>query len=307
MFINGMTLRHLRYADALARHGHFGHAARHCAVTQPALSMQIKELEQIVGTPLFERSHRRVEPTEFGHAFVIRARAILSEVAELEHLSRAARDPFSGTLRLGVIPTIAPYLLPAAMDALGRRFPDLQVSVRETVTSRLIEDVRDSRLDVAVLALPVSHPALTAMELLSEQFVLIRPSRDAGRPVPNRRQLREMRLLLLEEGHCFRDQALSFCDLRPADPREVLDASALTTLVQMVAAGMGVTLIPQIAVGIETERANVDVVRFPPPEPTRTIGLVWRSSSPLEGRFREIGDVVRQSAQRALDTSASLT
>jgi len=304
MMVNGMTLRHLRYADALARHGHFGNAARQCAVSQPALSMQIKELEQLVGTPLFERSSRRVEPTEFGHAFVLRARAILSGVAELEHLSRAARDPFTGTLRLGVIPTIAPYLLPAAMAGLAMRFPDLQVSVRETVTARLIDDVRDSRLDVAVLAMPVAHPALTTLELLSEEFVLIRPSHDAGKPVPNRRQLREMRLLLLEEGHCFRDQALSFCDLRPADPREVLDASALTTLVQMVAAGMGVTLIPQIAVGIETERANVDVVRFPRPQPTRTIGLVWRASSPLERRFREIGEVVRQAAERARDQFA---
>jgi LysR family transcriptional regulator, hydrogen peroxide-inducible genes activator len=195
-----------------------------------------------------------------------------------------------------VIPTVAPYLLPAIAEALSRHFPDLELHLRETVTPRLLRELADGRLDCAVVALPVSESALSEVALFSEEFVLVRPEADAGRPVPDRAQLREMRLLLLEEGHCFRDQALSFCDIRSARPRELMDGSSLATLVQMVGAGIGVTLIPEMAVPVETRSARVAVARFAAPKPMRTIGMVWRRTSPLARQLQEVAEVVRASA-----------
>jgi len=292
-----MTLRQLRYVESLARHGHFGRAAEDCAVSQPALSMQIKELEAALGTPLFERGARAVRPTGFGTVFIQRAAEILRRVEELEDLARTAGGRLSGPLRMGVIPTVAPYLLPAVMGGLAARFPGLDLHLRETVTPKLLRELSDGRLDAALVALPVSEPDLEEAALFTERFVLVRPEQDRGKPVPGRDSLREMRLLLLEEGHCFRDQALSFCDLPQTRTREVLEASSLATLVQMVGAGIGVTLIPEMAVAVETRAASVSVDRFDTPEPTRTIGLVWRKTSPLAPQLRAVAEVVRNCAQ----------
>ncbi len=294
-----MTLKQLRYFEALARLGHFGHAADDCAITQPALSMQIKELEESLGTPLFERGPRQVRLTGFGEVFAPRAREILRAVDELEDLARAARTQLAGRLRIGVIPTIAPYLLPAIISRLAQLYPGLDLNLRETVTPKLIQELIEGRLDTAIVALPVSEPSLTEVALFSEHFVLVRPGEDAGKPVPNRETLREMRLLLLEEGHCFRDQALSFCDMPSARPRELLDGSSLATLVQMVGAGIGVTLIPEMAVPVETRSAPVSITRFRDPQPERTIGMIWRRSSPLGKQLREIAEVVRQAGVAA--------
>ncbi len=292
-----LTFKQLRYFEALARNGHFGRAADACAISQPALSMQIKELEESVGTALFERGPRHVRLTDFGEAFALRVRDILRSVDELGDLARASRDRLVGRLRIGVIPTVAPYLLPTVIADLTRANPDLDIHVRETLTPRLIRDVAEGRLDTAVVALPISEPSLTETALFSEDFVLIRPGEDEHRPVPDADMLREMRLLLLEEGHCFRDQALSFCKMHAAMPREVLDGSSLTTLVQMVGAGMGVTLIPEMAVAVETRSAPVSVARFKSPRPSRTIGMIWRRTSPLADRLMEISEVVRQSCE----------
>jgi LysR family hydrogen peroxide-inducible transcriptional activator len=292
-----MTLKQLRYVEALARHGHFGRAAEVCSVTQPALSMQIKELETALGTALFERGARSVRLTGFGETFVARARAILRSVEELEDLARSAGDQLSGRLRLGVIPTIAPYLLPAIIAELARISPDLDLHLRETTTQKLLQELADGRLDTALVALPVSEPSLTEVPLFSEHFVLVRHRDEADKPVPSRDMLREMRLLLLEEGHCFRDQALSFCEMDSARPRELLDGSSLATLVQMVGAGIGVTLIPEMAVPVETRSAPVAIARFQPPQPSRTIGMVWRRTSPLRRQLLQITDVVRGAAQ----------
>ena len=291
-----LTLKQLRYFEALARQRHFGRAAETCAITQPALSMQIRELEETLGAPLFERGAREVRLTGLGVEFGERARDILRAVDELAELARAAQDRLAGRLRLGVIPTVAPYLLPAIAGALARHFPGLELNLRETVTPRLIRELGDGRLDCAVVALPVSEPTLTEVALFSEAFVLVRPERDAGKPVPDRTQLHELRLLLLEEGHCFRDQALSFCDLRATRPRELLDGSSLATLVQMVGAGIGVTLIPEMAVPVETRSARVAVARFAPPQPTRTIGMIWRRTSPLARQLTQVAEVVRDAA-----------
>ena len=296
--MNTITIRQLRYVEALARHGHFGRAAEFCAVSQPALSMQIRDLEAGLGTALFERGARQVRLTGFGEAFTIRARDILRAVDELSDMARAARDRLSGRLRIGVIPTIAPYLLPRIIADLTQLYPGLDIQVRETLTPRLIEELSDGRLDTAILALPVSEPAFTEAPLFNEDFVLVRPKADLDRPVPSAERLREMRLLLLEEGHCFRDQALDFCDMRTALPREMLDGSTLSTLVQMVGAGMGVTLIPEMAVPVETRAAPVSVARFAPPRPSRTVGMVWRRTNPLAGQLAEVAEVLRATGTR---------
>lgn len=306
--MKNLTFKQIRYFEALARHGHFGRAADACAISQPALSMQIRELEDQLGTALFERSARQVRLTGFGEEFATRVRDVLRAVEELGDLADASREGLVGPFRLGVIPTVAPYLLPRIIGDLSRLYAGLDIRVRETVTLRLIDELADGRLDAAIVALPVSEPAFTEVPLFSETFVMIRPLSDAERPVPNVEALREMRLLLLEEGHCFRDQALSFCNLQSSRPREVLDASSLSTLVQMVGAGIGLTLIPEMAVPVETRSAEVSVARFQNPEPERTIGMIWRKSSPLADRLEQIAESVRQSgeAMRAEHRAAAL-
>ena len=204
-----------------------------------------------------------------------------------------------GRLRIGMIPTVAPYLLPAVIGNLTRTHPELDIHVRETLTPKLIQELAEGRLDAAIVALPVSEPSLAEVALFAENFLLVRPGEDEGTPVPSGEALREMRLLLLEEGHCFRDQALSFCNMQSSPPREVLDASSLSTLVQMVSAGIGVTLIPEIAVAVETRSASVSVARFKNPQPSRTIGMVWRKTNPLARQLLQISEVVCLSADAA--------
>jgi LysR family transcriptional regulator, hydrogen peroxide-inducible genes activator len=300
-----VTLRQLRYFDALARHGHFGRAAEACAISQPALSMQIKELEETLGGMLLERSARQVALTRFGEDLARRARDILRSVDELGDFARASRDRLAGRLRIGMIPTIAPYLLPKVIGNLTQTHPEIDIQVREALTPKLIQELAEGRLDTAIVALPVSETSLTEVALFNENFLLVRPRKDEGTPVPSREMLREMRLLLLEEGHCFRGQALSFCKMQSSPPREMLDANSLSTLVQMVSAGIGVTLIPEMAVAVETRSASVSVARFKNPQPSRTIGMVWRKKSPLARQLLQISEVVCLSAGkvRGLNTT----
>ena len=292
-----ITLRQLHYFDALATHNHFGHAAAACAITQPALSMQIKELEEALGSVLIERGARQVRLTKFGEEVAQRVRDILRSVDELGDFARASRDRLAGRLRVGMIPTIAPYLLPAVIGNLSRIHPELAIHVREALTSKLIQELAEGRLDTAIVALPVSEPSLTEVALFSENFLLVRPGKDEGTPVPNGETLRDMRLLLLEEGHCFRDQALEFCNMQSSPPRDAVNASSLSTLVQMVSAGMGVTLIPEMAVPVETRSASVSIGRFKNPQPARTIGMVWRKTSPLAGQLLQLAKEVARSAE----------
>lgn len=298
-----LTLKQMRYFQALVRHGHFGRAAEVCAISQPALSMQIREMEQTLGGALFERDARAVRLTGYGESLAPRIHDILRAVEELGDIARAGQDRLVGRLRIGVIPTVAPYLLPDFIGRLTAANADLDIHIRETVTPRLLVELQAGRLDTAIVALPVSEPALTEVALFSEDFVLVRPLADAGQPVPSPDRLREMRLLLLEEGHCFRDQALSFCRMGSAAPRELLDGSSLSTLVQMVGAGIGVTLIPDMAVGVETRSAAVSVARFAGVKPRRTIGMVWRRSSPLARQLEGVAALVRDSAAALVGTS----
>ncbi len=294
--MKNLTLRQLRYFEALARHGHFGRAAAACSISQPALSVQIRDLEADLGAPLFERSARQVRLTALGEACLSRVRTILRGVDELEDIARAAQSDLVGRLRLGVIPTIAPYLLPRLFGRLAETHAGLDVHIRETLTPRLIQELHDGRIDAAILALPVSEPGLQEIALFNEAFVLVRPETEEGKPVPDGEALQKMRLLLLEEGHCFRDQALSFCKMNAAVPREGLDGSSLTTLVQMVGAGLGVTLIPEMAVRVETRSAAVSVSHFNAPQPSRSVGMIWRTSSPLSEKFLGIAEAVREAA-----------
>jgi len=301
--MKNITLRQLQYFDTLASALHFGRAADVCAISQPALSMQIKVLEVQAAAPLFARSPKGLQLTPFGAEFAARARAILREVAALGDFVRAQTgDGLAGKVSLGVIPTVAPYFLPQMMAALSASFPALDLRLREAMTHTLLAELGEGRLDCAILALPLAAPQLAQMPLFAEDFVLVRPAADAARPVPDAQGLREMRLLLLEEGHCFRDQALAFCAMpanaRPNNrPREVMDGSALTTLVQMVAAGMGVTLIPDMAVAVETRAAQVCIQRFPAPAPQRQIGMVWRKTSPIAGHLADLAQVLRRQTE----------
>lgn len=305
--MTNITLKQLRYFEALVQHGHFGRAAAASSVSQPALSVQIRELEDQLGVVLFERGPRQVRLTGFGEQFSVRASAILRSVDELSDLARSARDRLVGRLRLGVIPTIAPYLLPTLLGRLAEMHLGLDIHVRETLTPRLLRELSDGQIDCAILALPVDDPALREVDLFSEAMVLVRHSDQENAPIPSADQLRETRLLLLEEGHCFRDQALSFCNLGAARPREGLDGSSLSTLVQMVGAGIGVTLIPEMAVPVETRSASVSLARFAPPEPGRTVGMVWRKTNPLSDQLMEIADVVRDCAESLRDARQDST
>lgn len=293
----GLTLKHMRYFAALAAHGHFGKAAAACAISQPALSLQIKELETLLGGPLVERAAREIRLTALGEDFLVRAKDILVRVEDLQGLQRSSTGPLSGRLRIGVIPTVAPYLLPSIITALSARFPALEPEPRESITQSLIEDILASRLDVAVVALPVSEPALREFTLFDEDFLLVRPASEKDAPAPSPENMQTMRLLLLEEGHCFRDQALSFCGLTGAKPRHIMEGSSLSTLVQLVGAGMGVTLIPEMALPYETRSADVSVTRFVGEAPARTIGMIWRKTNPLGEQLMQIGAIVRRASE----------
>jgi LysR family hydrogen peroxide-inducible transcriptional activator len=295
--MTNLTLKQFRYFEALAQHGHFGHAADASGISQPALSMQIKEMEADLGVALFERGPRHVRLTRFGEEFAPRVRDILRAVDEVSDLARLSQNTLSGRLRIGVIPTIAPYLLPSFIGQLTHDHPTLDLQIRETLTPRLIEELAQGRIDAAIVALPVSEPSFEEVEIFEENFVLIRPDIDADRAVPDAADLAKMQLLLLEEGHCFRDQALAFCSMRSPLQREGLDGSSLSTLVQLVGAGIGVTLIPDMAVSVETRSANVSVARFKGVQPKRTIGMIWRKTSPLADQFRLIADIVARAAK----------
>lgn len=288
-----ITLKHLRYFDALARHRHFGRAAEASAISQPALSLQVKELEDILGAPLVERGARQVSLTGLGEEVAARGREVLRAVDELGALARASTGPLAGRLRLGVIPTVAPYLLPQVMRELAGRFPDLDLRPREAVTPKLLRDLHEGRLDLALLALPASEPSLVEHPLLDEEFLLVRHESADGLPIPPLADLPAAPLLLLEEGHCFRDQAIAACKMPRGPAGEIMEGSSLSTLVQMVGAGIGVTLIPEMAAVVERRSAPVVLHRLPEPRPGRRIGLVWRRSNPLSDRFVDLAEGLR--------------
>ena len=290
-----ITLRQLRYFEALAQHRHFGVASNACSVTQPALSMQIRDFELALGVNLFEKGTHPVQLTPLGRIIAAKSKAIMLDVAELEELVRASDNQPLINLRLGVIPTVAPYIFSRIAKDLTMHFTGLNLKMREAITSKLITAVIDGELDAAIIALPASEPRLRELELFRENFLLVRPKADAKKPVPRPEMLKEMRLLLLEEGHCFRDQALTFCKMGSSKTQDVMDGNSLTTLVQVVAAGFGVTLIPEMAAEFEGRIPNISIAKFHKNPPKRKIGMVWRRNSPLQDKYIEIAQIVKAS------------
>ena len=293
-----VTLRQLRYLEALADTLHFGQAAETCAVTQPALSMQIKELESELQVSLMERRKSGIEMTEQGDEIVRRGRIILASVRDLLDCAKHRERVLTGSLKLGAIPSIAPYLLPEALPELQRRFPDLTLQLRETITDTLIRELVSGDLDLILVALPIEDPEIEKLHLFDDKFVLA-ARLTKGKRAKASDMLAHERLLLLEEGHCLRDQALSFCRLVTPEARESFGASSLATIVQMVAHGYGITLLPEMAVASEVHQgSDICLLHFAAPEPKREIGLAWRKTSPRKADFHAFATLLKDVMRR---------
>lgn len=287
------TLRQFRYFEMLARIGHFGRAAGECAVSQPALSMQIQELERELGVVLLERRRDGVVLTPEGREVLARSALVLAQVEEISGLAQA-RAGLPATVRLGIIPTLGPYLLPDILPAYSAEYPLSKLLIRETRTAALLDELRHGRLDLVLCALPVDIAGLESEALFEDRFLL---ASAANRPPPPQSALPEYiaseQLLLLEEGHCLRDQALRHCEAAGVRFGEIYGTSNISTLVQMVANGLGVTLVPEISIATEVRPRQVLLSRFAEPQPCRTLALVWRARSPLALHFPALAALIR--------------
>lgn len=289
------SLKQLRYFEAVVQHAHFGRAAAACSISQPAISVQIKELETAVGQQLFQRHAKTIKLTTFGEVFAKKVRPILQAVDDLASLARSSLETLNGAVRLGIIPTVGPYLLPQIVKAVGDAFPDVDLQVRETQTRNLMSEMQVGNLDAALVALPIADTNLTVRPLLEECFVLVTSIKEKPATPISAETLRDMRLLLLEEGHCFRDQALSYCGESPSRSSDLMDGSSLATLVQLTASGLGATLIPEMAIALETRGADVAITTFSKEEPKRTIAMVWRQNSPLAHHLETLSVAIQAS------------
>jgi len=277
-----LKLKDLRYLVAVADTRHFGRAAERSFVSQPTLSAQIKKLEEYLGVQLIERAPKRVALTAAGEEIVERARRILEASEEIVELARGHRDPLAGRLRLALLPTIGPYLLPNVAAKLRKALPRLELMLYEYQTDPMLEKLLAGEIDVGILALPVQADGLEAHELYKEPFMVAMPSnhRLSGRASIKVEDLAHETLLLLEDGHCLRDQALDICSGTDVNEKQDFRATSLETLRQMVASGVGITLLPELAGrGAYGAARGVTIKPFAKPVPTRTIGAVWRKSS----------------------------
>lgn len=274
-----MNIKDLRYVLAVAELGHFGQAAEHCCVSQPTLSGQIKKLEDELGVTLFERTNRRVMLTETGGLIAQSARRILREVDDIHDIARSSHDPLSGKFRLGAFPTLSTYIFPDLVQQVKQSMPDLRLILLEEKTATLLEKLRQGDVDAALLALPVHDDFLVSQALFEDEFFLaVPPDHELTQyDTIDQTRLRNHSLLLLEEGHCLRDQALEVCQLHGIAEEQDFKATGLETLRQMVRAGSGITFIPQIA--RHAEEAGIHYIPFKAPAPMRTIGLVWRKTT----------------------------
>ncbi|WP_448098719.1 DNA-binding transcriptional regulator OxyR [Luteibacter yeojuensis] len=291
-----MNLRDLSYLVALAEYRHFGRAAEASFVSQPTLSTQIRKLEDELGVALVERTPRKVLLTETGREIARRARGVLSQIDEIKSIAQRTRDPESGTIRLGIFPTLGPYLLPHVVPHLRTRFPRLELLLREEKTEQVLHMLREGTLDAGILALPVHDDSLHVEFLFEEPFVLAVPS---GHELASRASLRmddlaEQNLLLLEDGHCLRDQALEVCHLAGAGEKSGFRATSLETLRQMVSANVGITLLPALAVKPPVAQSpNVSLIEFEAPAPSRRIAMLWRKSSAMTPFFEALAAIIR--------------
>ncbi|WP_327680732.1 LysR substrate-binding domain-containing protein [Streptomyces sp. NBC_00467] len=291
------SLAQLRAFAAVAEHLHFRDAAASIGMSQPALSGAVSALEEALGVQLVERTTRKVLLSSAGERLAARTRAVLDAVGELMEEAEAVRAPFTGVLRLGVIPTVAPYLLPNVLRLVHDKYPELDLQVHEEQTSSLLEGLAGGRLDLLLLAVPLGVPGIEELPLFDEDFVLVTPEDHwlGGRQDIPREALRELPLLLLDEGHCLRDQALDIC--REAGREDgtpvTTTAAGLSTLVQLVAGGLGVTLLPRTAVDVEAGRGGLQTGWFADPAPARRIALAMRSGAARQGEFAEFAQALR--------------
>ncbi len=296
-----LTLRQMRYFDALATARHFGKAAELAHVSQPALSAQIMEMEDHLGVKLVERSRAGVFLTPTGEDVLVKVRAILAEVDRLEESARARSGTLEGRIRLGVIPTLAPYLVPKLIPHLRKRYPAIEIELKESLTDRLVADLGDGRLDAIVAALPIDGDTVLTRPLFSDRFFMAVADNDRSVLISplTEDQVDISQLLLLEEGHCLRDQALAVCNTAGKRQLTSFGATSMATLLQMVASGMGMTLIPEIAVPTETARNAIRIVPFAAPEPSREIGLIWRRSNPRRRDMEALAEAIVACARAA--------
>lgn len=298
-----MNLRDLKYLVALADHKHFGRAAAASFVSQPTLSTQIKKLEDELGVSLVERAPRRVMLTPVGRDIAERARKVIADVEQMSEIARRSQDPEAGTVRLGLFPTLGPYLLPHVVPGLRKRFPRLELLLVEEKTDQILARLRDGRLDAGLLALPVHDDQLHIEPLFDEPFLLAVPQQHpmAAQDSLELHDLDDQHLLLLEEGHCLRDQALDVCRLAGADERDGFRATSLETLRQMVAAGVGITLLPMLAVQPPVPASpDIQLLRFRGDAPHRQIAMLWRRSSAMSDFLSELAAELRKLPQALL-------
>jgi LysR family hydrogen peroxide-inducible transcriptional activator len=301
-----ITIRQMRYFEALAATGHFGRAASLVNVSQPALSAQIAEMENILEVKLVERSRAGAFLTPAGQDLLPDIRNILENIDRLQARIKAGQGPLRGRLRLGIIPTVAPYLVPELIPEVRRHYPDLNIELKESLTANCLDDLKHGKLDCAIVALPVHGDGIESTFLFEDRF-LIASSEDERTILMSpmtEDNVDVERLLLLEEGHCLRDQALAVCGTAAGRRVANYGATSMATLLQMVSHGMGITLIPEIAVRDESTRNRMRIVPFAEPQPSRRIGLVWRSSASAKRRdFEALAKVVRESAAGLLQAA----
>ncbi|MBN9000026.1 MAG: hydrogen peroxide-inducible genes activator [Rhizobiales bacterium] len=289
-----ITLRQLRYFESVARHLHFGRAADECGISQPALSQQIREMEAVLGVRLIERGSRRIALTAKGEEIARRGLRILGDMRDLVDFARHDGAVLSGPLKLGVIPSVAPYLLPRALPQVHAAYPALDLRLRETWTQQLVEELLEGRLDLVLMALPVTEAGLESRKLFEDRFLLAARagSPEADGSLASADAIAPDRLPLLEEGHCLRDQALRYCRIARSERLAGFGASSLATIMQMVANGYGVTLLPELCAEIEARDDRIALTPFAEPQPFRDIGLVWRASSARRHDFDALASLL---------------
>ncbi len=292
-----MNIRDLKYLITVADLKHFGKAAEACFVSQPTLSMQLKKLEDELDIQIFERNNKQVLITTAGQAIINQAHIILREVDQLKSIAQMARDPFAGVFRLGVIPTIAPYLLPHIMAPLKKSLPRLELFLLEEKTSRLIKELKDGKIDAAILALPIHDTELAEQLLYAEAFYVALPSTHSlnKKKTIKISDLTNETILLLDDGHCLRDQALEVCNITTIQEKSDFRATSLETLRQMVIAGSGLTLLPELAIqSPHGKNQTMHIIPFAKPTPKRDVAIIWRKNSPRAQVIEKIAEVIKQ-------------
>lgn len=286
------SIRQLSYLIAIEDSGSFIHAAENCGVTQSTLSAGIKELENILQQQLIIRGRKRASLTPFGQEVALQGRQIIDSVDSITARARQIRAPLSGALRMGIIPTIAPYFLPVILPVLARNFPELDLRIHEDITERLVTKLQRGTLDLLLMAFPYDTDGISQMTLFEEQFFLACPKGHAPKTTISAKDLDPDSLLLLDDGHCMREHALSACGLDKTPQNKSYSATSLQTLLQMVNSGYGMTLIPDMAAQEHLMPPNIDVIRFHPPIPSRQIGLAWKRGHPRHSEFKILGQAI---------------